>query len=123
MKVMIVEDEVIAALATEKMLQKLGFEVCGNMTTGEEALEAAASSLPDLVIMDVCLDGELDGIETAALLKRFRDMPVIYVTAYSDDSTRARADATGPLAYLIKPLDMALLRQALEGLSPSAASA
>ena len=123
MKVMIVEDEVIAALATEKMLQKLGFEVCGNMTTGEEALEAAASSLPDLVIMDVCLDGELDGIETAARLKRFRDMPVIYVTAYSDDSTRARADATGPLAYLIKPLDIALLRQALEGLSPSAASA
>jgi CheY-like chemotaxis protein len=117
MKVMIVEDEVIAALATQKMLQKLGFEVCGNVTTGEDALAAVDDGCPDLVIMDVYLDGELDGIETAERLQQLRDVPVIYVTAYSDDATRARASATHPLAYLVKPLDMSLLEKALEGLT------
>ncbi len=114
-KVMIVEDEVIAALATEKMLRKLGFDVCGNVTSGEEALLEFDGKDPDIVIMDIRLDGELDGIETAAQIKRKRDVPVIFVTAYSDDSTRARADATRPLAFINKPLDIGLLKDILDG--------
>ena len=113
LKVMIVEDEAISALATEMMLQRLGYEVCCNVTSGEEALEAVDSARPDLLIMDVRLDGELDGIETTKRIRRRRDIPVIYVTAYSDESTRDRAKATSPLAYLVKPLDMRLLEEVL----------
>jgi len=113
LKVMIVEDEAIAALATEMMLERLGFDVCCNVTSGEEALTAVGAAGPDILIMDVRLDGELDGIETAERIRLSLDVPVIYVTAYSDDTTRARAEATSPLAYLIKPLDMRLLEEAL----------
>jgi len=116
LKVMIVEDEAIAALATEMMLQRLGYDVCCNVTSGEEALEAIGDARPDLLIMDVRLDGELDGIETAERIRKNQDIPVIYVTAYSDETTRDRANATFPLAYLIKPLDMRLLEEALDQL-------
>jgi len=115
-RVMIVEDEVIAAMATEKMLKKLGFIVCGNVTSGEEALEAFGGECPDVVIMDVRLDGKLDGIETTHLLKKLKNVPVIFVSAFSDDSTRQRAEATGPLAFISKPLDINLLKLALAGL-------
>jgi CheY-like chemotaxis protein len=115
-KVMIVEDEVIAAMATEKMLKKLGFIVCVNVTSGEEALEAFGGECPDVVIMDVRLDGKLDGIETTHLLKKLKNVPVIFVSAFSDDSTRERADATKPLAFISKPLDINLLKHALAGL-------
>ena len=115
-KVMIVEDEVIVALATEKMLTKLGFVVCGNVTSGEEALETIGGECPDVVIMDIRLDGKLDGIETTHLIKKLWDIPVIFVSAFSDDSTRERADATNPLAFISKPLDIALLKDALAGL-------
>jgi len=114
-KVMIVEDEVIAAMATEKMLTKLGFEVCGNVTSGEDALERFDEDCPDILIMDIRLDGELDGIQTTELIKKSRDVPVIYVSAFSDEKTRERADATKPLAFINKPLDITLLQQVLEG--------
>jgi len=117
-KVMIVEDEVIAAMATAAMLRKLGFDVCGNVTSGEEALVVFDGECPDIVIMDVRLDGELDGIETTRRLKARRDVPVIYVTAYSDDTTRARARETAPLAFINKPLDITLLKGVLERFRP-----
>ncbi len=116
-KAMIVEDEVIAAMATERMLKKLGFEVCGNVTSGEEALETMDEECPDLVIMDIRLDGELDGIETSMLMKQNRDVPVIFVTAYSDDSTVSRASAAKPLAFINKPLDITLLQKVLSGIT------
>jgi len=115
-KVLIVEDEVIAAMATAAMLRRLGFEVCTKVTSGEEALFVFDGEAPDLVIMDIRLQGELDGIETTRRLKERRDVPVIYVTAYSDDSTRSRAQATRPLAFINKPLDIMLLKKALAGL-------
>lgn len=115
-RIMIVEDEVIAAMATARMLQKLGFDVCGNVSSGEEALLTFEGNSPDIIIMDIRLDGELDGIETTRRLKLRRDIPVIFVTAYSDDSTRSRAEATKPLAYINKPLDMAQLRSILASL-------
>jgi len=114
LKVMIVEDEAIAALATEMMLERLGCEICCNVSSGEEALEVLDSIRPDLLVMDVRLEGEMDGIETTEHIRRSHNIPVIYVTAYSDDTTQARAEATYPLAYLIKPLDMRLLEHALE---------
>jgi two-component system, response regulator PdtaR len=112
-KVMIVEDEAIAAMATARMLKKLGFEVCGNVTSGEEALTVLDDECPDILIMDIRLDGELDGIETTLLIQKQRHVPVIFVSAYSDDSTRTRAQATKPLAFINKPLDISQLETAL----------
>ena len=115
-KVMIVEDEVIAALAAEKILKKLGYEVCGNVTSGEDALEVMDESCPDFVLMDIRLDGEMDGIETSLRMRQMRQVPVIFVTAYSDEDTRRRAQAAEPLAFINKPLDLGLLQQALSKL-------
>ena len=117
-KVLIVEDEVIAALATEKLLTKLGYDVCGSVTSGEDALREFDRKSPDVVIMDIRLDGELDGIETAQQLKSRRDVAVIFITAYSDDATRARAGDTNPAAFINKPLDMFRLREVLSEIAP-----
>ncbi len=113
-KVMIVEDEVITALATERMLERLGYVVCGNVSSGEAALKVFDGARPDIVLMDIRLNGELDGIETTRRLKQRRDVAVIYLSANSDDSTRQRAYATNPLAFMVKPLDLALLKSVLD---------
>ncbi len=114
--VLIVEDEAIAAMATAAMLRKLGFTVCGKAASGEEALLLLDDKCPDLIIMDIRLEGELDGIETTRRLKMHRDVPVIFVTAYTDETTRSRAQETKPLAFINKPLDITMLQKALAAL-------
>jgi CheY-like chemotaxis protein len=104
-RVMIVEDEVITAMATKAMLKRLGHEVLASVSSGEAALEAFRLQRPDLVFMDIRLDGDMDGIETARLLRRAADVPVVFLTAYADDQTRSRAAETCPFAFLPKPLD------------------
>jgi two-component system, response regulator PdtaR len=119
-KVLIVEDEAIAAMATAAMLRKLGFDVCSKAASGEEALLAFDGECPDIVIMDIRLEGEMDGIETTRRIKLRREVPVIYVTAFSDDTTLRRAEETHPLAFINKPLDIRLLKKALAGLEDTA---
>jgi two-component system, response regulator PdtaR len=104
-RVMIVEDEVITAMATKAMLKRLGHEVLASVSSGEAALEAFRRQRPDLVFMDIRLEGEMDGIETARLLRRDADVPVVFLTAFVDDQTRCRAAETSPFAFLPKPLD------------------
>ncbi|GFK93938.1 putative transcriptional regulatory protein pdtaR [Fundidesulfovibrio magnetotacticus] len=118
-RVMIVEDEVIAAMATEKMLRKLGYEVCGNVTSGEEALALSEALCPDIVIMDIRLDGQLDGIDTSLKIKELCEAEVVFVSAYCDDKTRSRAQAANPRAFVSKPLDIYQLKSIL-GDSPVA---
>ena len=103
--VMIVEDEAITAMATGAMLKRLGHKVMASVASGEAAIEACRQQRPDLVLMDIRLDGELDGIETARLLRADADVPVVFVTAFVDEQTRLRAAATSPLAFMPKPLD------------------
>lgn len=116
-RVLIVEDEVIAAMATEKMLEKLGYEVCGNVTSGEEALVLSKSNCPDIVIMDIRPDGQLDGIDTSLQLRSICDTDVVFVSAFCDDRTRRRAQAVKPRAFINKPLDFHLLKTALAELT------
>jgi len=104
-RVMIVEDEAITAMATGAMLKRLGHEVSASVSSGEAALEAFRRRRPDLILMDIRLDGQLDGIETVKILRKSDDVPVAYVTAYVDDQTRSRAAETRPLAFVAKPLD------------------
>jgi PAS domain S-box-containing protein len=118
--VMVVEDERIVALNLRQQLQKLGYVVTGIAPSGEKALEQVKDPRPDVVLMDIHIEGEIDGIQTAA---RMPDIPVIYLTAYSEEETLRRARATKPFGYLLKPfsqrelhatIQMALKRQAVE---------
>lgn len=104
-RVLIVEDEVITAMATGAMLKRLGHVVAASVTSGEAALEAFRLQHPDLVLMDIRLDGELDGIETARAIRSQSDVPVVFVSAFVDAGTRDRAAETKPFAFMPKPLD------------------
>jgi len=119
-RVMIVEDEAITAMATGAMIKRLGHVVSAAVGTGQDALDAFRRQRPDLVLMDIRLDGDLDGIETAKLMRRDSDVPVVFVTAFVDDVTRKRADEANPLAFMAKPLDEFDLRDMLSRLLPLA---
>lgn len=119
-RVVIVEDEAITAMATGAMLKRLGHEVLATVSSGEAALEAVRQGRPDLVLMDIRLGGQLDGIETARRLRQSMKVPVVFVTAYVDDQTRRRAADIAPLAFVAKPLDETDLHRLLRLLpSPS----
>ena len=119
-RVMIVEDEAITAMATGAMLKRLGHEVLAAVGTGQEALRAFRRQRPDLVLMDIRLDGDLDGIETAKLLRRDSDVPVVFVSAFVDSGTRDRAAEAHPFDFLPKPLDEYDLQALLARLLPEA---
>jgi two-component system, NtrC family, response regulator AtoC len=111
---MIVEDEIILAMELEEKLADMGYRVVGRVASGEEALKKAGELLPDLVVMDIRLDGGLDGIETAKLLRKKYFVPVVYLTAYTDEKTLQRAKLTEPFGYLVKPYSERELRTTVE---------
>jgi CheY-like chemotaxis protein len=117
-KVMIVEDEAVVALHLRQELTKLGYTVAGVATNGDQALKMVEEVFPDVILMDIHIQGEMDGIATAQKIPRYLHIPVIYLTAYSEDSTLKRAGDTYPYGYLIKPfLDRELhatIKMALE---------
>jgi len=102
-RILIVEDEKIIAFDLQRRLKSFGFEVLGSCSSGPEALEFCAQDRPDIVLMDIMLEGDLDGIETAKRLLEQFQVPCIFLTAYSDPATLERAKAAQPLAYIIKP--------------------
>jgi CheY-like chemotaxis protein len=117
--VMIVEDEVIISMAMRIRLKKMDYDVPAVARTGEEAVGLALQHRPDVILMDIRLAGEIDGVEAAAQIHRSADLPIIFLTAYSDDDTRARAAATGAAGYMTKPFSERELTVALElGLQP-----
>ena len=113
-RILIVEDEVIVAMEIEDRLRDLGYEVLDAVTTGEAALDRTEALEPDLVLMDIMLDGALDGIETAERLHESMRVPVVFLTAYSDDATLERAKATTPFGYIVKPFEERELYASIE---------
>jgi signal transduction histidine kinase/CheY-like chemotaxis protein len=122
-RILIVEDESIVAFNLQQRLMQLGYDVPAVAVSGQESLALVGSTLPDLVLMDIHIEGDMDGIDVAARLKDDHPVPVIYLTAYSEDSTLERARLTMPYGYLIKPfserelhatIQMALERHAVE---------
>ncbi|SLM47358.1 protein of unknown function [Nitrospira japonica] len=103
--ILIVEDEAVVAADLAGKLERAGYRVVGIAADGEDALETAAAQLPDLVLMDIRLAGQMDGIETAERIREARSIPVIYLTAHSDASTLQRASMTEPFGYILKPFD------------------
>ncbi len=112
--ILIVEDERIVAKDLELRLKMLGYVIVGSVASGEEAVQLTAQLLPDLVIMDIRLNGELDGIEAADRIRKKHFIPVIYLTAHSDEETLQRAQLTEPYGYLLKPFQERELRTAIE---------
>lgn len=102
-RVLVVEDEAVVALHLRQELTKLGYMVAGVATNGSQALKMIDELFPDVILMDIHIQGELDGIETANRIPRYLHIPVIYLTAYSEDTTLKRAGDTHPYGYLIKP--------------------
>ena len=118
-KILIVEDEGIQAMALEETLERNGYEVVGIADHGLEAVEIFQHNLVDLVILDVNIKGDWDGIETAKQIQSVKKTPFIYLTAYMDSVTHQRAEETGPLAYLNKPYQEGKLLLALGKVFPN----
>jgi PAS domain S-box-containing protein len=113
-RILIVEDEAIIAKDIERALQKLAYRVVGVVPTGEEAVLRAGDERPDLVLMDIMLKGELDGIEAAQRIRQQFGVPIVYLTAFGDPATLQRATATAPFGYVLKPFEDRDLYSAVE---------
>lgn len=113
-KILVVEDENVVALELKKRLKRLGYQVPSVATSGKEAVSKAEGFLPDLIIMDIRLKGDMDGIQAAQAIREIKDIPVIYLTAHSDDETLKRAKQTEPYGYILKPFEEDDLRTAIE---------
>jgi two-component system, cell cycle sensor histidine kinase and response regulator CckA len=113
-KVLVVEDEIIVAKDIQDRLRRLGYIVPAVVSTGEEAIKKASETQPDLVLMDIVLKGEMDGIEAAREIRDCFNIPVIYLTAHADESTLSRTKTTEPYGYIIKPFEEIELRTTIE---------
>lgn len=113
-KILIVEDEMIIGANISLQLTKLGYEVTGIVSRGEEALNHVRQHKPDIVLMDIQLKGNLDGIETVQLMHKVIDIPVIYLTANADQEHFNRAKSTNPYAFISKPFKKMDLQHAIE---------
>jgi len=113
MRVLIAEDERIIALGLSSLIRRLGHEVSATCPSGESCISSVESDRPDVVFMDIRMEGRMDGIEAAAILKDRWNMPVIFTTAFDDEETRTRAAATKPLAFLTKPLAGDVIKELL----------
>lgn len=113
-KILIVEDETIVALDIERKVARSGYEVVGNVTSGEAAIDKVKETHPDLILMDISLEGDMDGIEAAERIQRHFDIPIIYVTAHSHPQTLERAKITEPYGYIVKPFERRSLHATME---------
>ena len=102
-KILIVEDNAIVALETKERLKRLGYTIAGVVGSGRDAISMARTAMPDMVLMDINLKGDIDGITVAEQIRTFCPAPVIYITAYANEEIKSRAMKTNPAAYLVKP--------------------
>ena len=113
-KILVVEDEMIIGAKISMQLTNLGYEVTGILPRGEEALIHVEENKPDIVLLDINLKGRLDGIETALQMQKLADIPIIYLTANSDEATFNRAKTSRPYAFISKPYKQLDLQRAIE---------
>ena len=112
--ILVVEDEAVVAEDLQHRLSELGYDVAGWAASGEDAVRLAEEVLPDLVLMDIRICGELDGIDAAHAIRERSDVPVIFVTAFADADTLARAKAVEPFGYIVKPFSDRDLETSIE---------
>lgn len=112
--ILVVEDEAVIAAEIKYTLESLGYQIVGVADAGEDALEYIAESRPDLVLMDIMLAGEMDGVQTAKKIGEIYDIPVVFLTAFADEETLSRVKLIGPYGYLVKPFGGTDLRITIE---------
>lgn len=112
--VLIVEDDLILNLLFESYMEKLGFETHGELVYGKTAIDLTRKLNPDLILMDIALEGDMDGIEAMTKIREFSSVPVIYITGNSDPTHRERAKSTNYTDYLTKPINMDELKASLK---------
>lgn len=113
-KILIVEDEAITAMDLCTTLQQLGYEVVASVTSGEQAIEAAEKFEPELILMDIVLQGKIDGTQAAAYICSHQNIPIIFLTAFNDEATIKRTKPIGPYGYVVKPFDAKTLHMEIE---------
>ena len=113
-KILVVEDEMIIGAKISMQLTSLGYEVTGILPRGEEAILHVQENKPDIVLLDINLKGQLDGIATAFRIQQLADIPIIYLTANSDEATFNKAKASKPYAFISKPFKQLDLQRAIE---------
>ena len=113
-KILVVEDEMIIAAKIAMQLTNLGYEVTGILPRGEEAISQLEDNRPDIILLDINLKGKIDGIETAKQIHLVADIPIIYLTANTDEATFNRAKPTRPYAFISKPFKQLDLQRAIE---------
>jgi CheY-like chemotaxis protein len=122
-RIMIVEDETIVAADVRFSLERAGYQVCAMAVSGEDAIAKAQDTQPDLILMDISLQGELDGIQAAEAIHGQLSIPIIFLTAYADQDMLTRAKVSEPFGYLLKPfhprelytnIEMALYKAKME---------
>ena len=118
-EILVIEDEGLIALHVEEILERAGYHIMALLPSGELALQyLETSAIPDLIMMDIGLGGTIDGIETARQIRKNRDIPIVFISAYSNQARINEALSISPGGYLLKPFEeknlLAVVRQALE---------
>ncbi|MFW6347304.1 MAG: response regulator [Cyclonatronaceae bacterium] len=113
-KLLIVEDEFILQMMIEKMVQRMGHQVVGKAKSGDMAIDLVKEHHPDMILMDIKIIGEYDGIETVLKIREHSSAPVLYLTGNTDPETVKRAMATKPMDFIIKPFEYQDLKSAIE---------
>lgn len=114
MKVLIVEDDKVLSLLLTKMVERMGFEVVRSVSKGADAISSAAETNPDLILMDIMLEDDIDGIDAMLKIRESQpEMPVIFITGNSDPYNRERAEETDFIDYLIKPVSYEELQDSM----------
>jgi AmiR/NasT family two-component response regulator len=113
-KILIVEDDTIIAITIEGRLKQFGYRVVGRAATADDAIKKTIEFEPDLVLMDIHLKGPVDGIEAAETVYGIYNVPVVYLTAFSDEITLERAQKTSPFGYIVKPFNDSTLKTTIK---------
>jgi CheY-like chemotaxis protein len=113
-RIFIVEDEGIVAADLTDRLDQLGYDAAGQAASGEMAIKKIGATLPDLILMDIILQGDMDGVEVAEEIQKLHKIPVVYLTSHADEATMQRARITGPFGYVLKPFEERELHMAIE---------
>jgi DNA-binding LytR/AlgR family response regulator len=112
--VLVVEDEIIVSKDIQNSLKRLGYTIVGSAASGDKAIEAAIKTKPDIILMDIMLKGEMNGIEAAEKIKEKMKVPIIFLTAYAEDATLSKAKMVEPYGYILKPFKEIDLKTAIE---------
>jgi CheY-like chemotaxis protein len=112
--ILVVEDDANVAAVLEARLESFGYDVCDIASTGPRAIECALQHHPDLILMDILLEGDMNGIEAADKIAEKSDVPIIFLTCLNDPAVLERAISTNPYGYIVKPYDNAALKSSIE---------